>query len=408
MTSVLLANNYHYRRGGAEVVYLQQAELLRERGWQVANFAMQHPDNDPSEWSPWFANEIELGKPYPLGRKLVNAGKIIYSSEAAGKIGDVIARSGASLLHAHNIYHHLSPSILRAASRRSLPVVLTLHDMKLLCPSYQMLSEGRICEACKGGHLYEAVRRRCLKGSLALSSLVAVESSIHRIFGLYRNSVDTFVSPSRFLIDKCVEWGWPRDAFAFVPNFVDASKFAPSLEENGRFLYVGRLSREKGIATLVAAAADAGVAVDVVGSGPDEDRLKALAAESGGNVVFHGFRKGDALWSLIRACRALVLPSEWYENAPISLLEAFAMAKPVIGAAIGGIPEMVTDGVNGMLYPSGDRGELAECLRRMAALSHDDILAMGRRSRAVVETRYSPDAHYEALTSVYRRLGVAL
>ncbi|HMN81231.1 MAG TPA: glycosyltransferase [Burkholderiaceae bacterium] len=408
MTAILLVNNYHYRRGGAEVVYLQQSEMLAARGWSVANFAMEHPKNDPSPWSDYFAREIELGGNYGPVRNAINATKIIYSREAYRKIGGVIAASGAQLVHAHNIYHHLSPSVLKAAHDRGIPAVLTLHDLKLLCPSYQMLSDGKVCEACKPNKIHQVVVRRCLKGSFALSALVAVESGVHRAFGLYRDNVARFVSPSRFLIDKFVEWGWERERFAYVPNCVDPAQFVPSSTVGQRFLYVGRLSAEKGIHTLIRAAGLAGVGVDIVGTGPAEAELKALAASSGADARFLGFQKGDPLWNLFDGCRAVVLPSEWYENAPISLLEAFAKAKPVIAAEIGGIPEMIEPGGNGELFASGDCEQLAQRLAAMAARSDAEVAQMGRRAREIVEAGFSPEAHYRLLSALYRELGVSL
>lgn len=406
MSTVLLVNNYHYRRGGAEVVYLQQSDLLQANGWKVAHFAMAHPKNLPSPWSGDFARTIEFGSELSTAAKLVNAGKIIYSREAYEKVGRIVERSGARLLHAHNIYHHLSPSVLKLAGDRGIPAVMTLHDFKLLCPSYTMMYGGKVCEDCKDGHISRAATRRCLKGSLALSSLIFVESSVHRALGLYRKNIARFISPSRFLIDKFVEWGWPRDRFAHIPNFIDASAFKPAGKVGQRFVYVGRLSHEKGIQSLIRATARARVALDVVGTGPDDATLRELAKEVDADVRFLGFQQGDALWRVIGDARAVVLPSEWYENAPISLLEAFALGKPVIGARIGGIPEMIEEDRNGKLFASGNVEALAERLSELARASDATLLSMGMRSREMVESRFSAASHLRALTSLYKDLGV--
>ena len=306
MPRILLVNNYHYRRGGADVVYLEQGRALREMGWKVAEFAMHHPNNERSEFDAYFSEEIEYGRNYSALKKLRHAAKIIYSFEAARKIKDLIHRERPDVVHAHNIYHHLSPSVLHAAKQCGVPVLLTTHDLKLLCPAIYMLSNDKICEECRVRGRFSVVRKQCLKGSLALSSLAYMESSIHSMLGLYRNSVDRFISPSRFLIDKFNQWGWTDNAFSHIANFVDVESIAPSFEPGKHFLYVGRLSKEKGLVTLLDAAAKSRVDVWLVGVGPMEQSLRRQAAASGASVRFCGFQKGAALWDLVRSSRAVV------------------------------------------------------------------------------------------------------
>lgn len=408
MPKILLINSYHYRRGGADVVYLEQGRLLREMGWRVAEFAMRHPKNESSEFAEHFSEEIEYGHDYSAFTKLRHAAKVIYSFEAARKIRDLIHRERPDVVHAHNLYHHLSPSVVRAARQCGIPVLLTTHDLKLLCPAISMLSNGEICEECKISGRFSVVRKRCLKGSLALSSLVFAESSLHALSGIYRNSIDRLISPSRFFIDKFSEWGWTDPPFSHIPNFADVESLTPSFEPGRHFLYFGRLSKEKGLVTLLDAAAKSGVEVWLVGTGPMEADLRRQAEVSGARVRFCGFQKGAALWNLIRSSRAVVLPSEWYENAPLSILEAYACGKPALGARIGGIPELIRAGETGDMFESGDSDDLARVLRHFEQAPDQEVAAQGRQARAWVERDFTVRKHVERLIEAYRLAGARI
>jgi glycosyltransferase involved in cell wall biosynthesis len=405
--SLLSINNYYYRRGGAEVVFLEQNRLFEEIGWTVVPFSMRHAKNLSSPWQENFVDEIEFGEQYSRTRKVVNASKVIYSAEARHKIGDLALRVKPSVAHAHNVYHHISPAIFSKLKALKVPTVLTLHDLKLVCPAYSMLTHDGICERCKGGAIWNVVRHRCMKGSLALSLLVLLETSVHRMLGSYSRYVDRFVVPSRFYLEKFVEWGWPRERFAYIPNFADVGRLRPVGSPGKTFLYFGRLSKEKGIATFIRALALAGAKGCIVGAGPDEARLRQLGARSGATVEFLGFRSGESLLDAIRAARAVVLPSESYENAPMSVLEAYALERPVIGASIGGIPELIREGETGAAYPSGDAEALANRLREFSSKQDDEIVGMGKAGRRWVEAEFTADCYRARLLELYGSIGVA-
>jgi glycosyltransferase involved in cell wall biosynthesis len=245
-----------------------------------------------------------------------------------------------------------------------------------------------------------------VKDSLALSTLVFVETAVNNLLHSYSKNVSRFVVPSRFLIDKMVEWGWPRERFAWVPNFVEASEFEVSTEAGHEFVYVGRLSADKGVATLIKAAATARVGLAVVGAGPDEERLRALVASLGANVRFLGYLSGEALRKVIGQARAVVLPSQIYENAPMSVLEAYAAGRPVIGARIGGIPELIRERETGATFTSGDAQDLAGVLSEFAGYPDARLAQMGRAGREWVESDFSAHRHRELLLEEYRKLGL--
>jgi glycosyltransferase involved in cell wall biosynthesis len=235
---------------------------------------------------------------------------------------------------------------------------------------------------------------------------VAVESALHNRLASWRKHVNKVVSPSRFFLEKFVEWGWRRDQFSYIPKDVDASRFEPNFEPGTYFLYFGRMAPEKGVGTLLRAAAAAGVRLKLAGTGPDSGSLRSLALELGGEAEFVGFQSGATLHDLIRGARAVVLPSEWYENAPMSVLESFALGKPVVGASIGGIPEMIDEGDNGLLFRSGDAADLAKALVSLEGAPREQLVAMGKRARASVIERFNRQIYAQAMNQLYAELGV--
>ncbi|MFZ5595212.1 MAG: glycosyltransferase [Pseudomonadota bacterium] len=406
MPKLLSVNTYHYRRGGSDAVFFEHEALFRGLGWETAVMTMKHPMNEPSRWSEFFVEEIELGHAYSPWQKLGMAGKVIYSIEARRKLDSLLKVFRPDVAHLHCIYHHISPSILPLLRARGIPTVMTAHDLKLCCPAYKMLNRSGVCEKCKNGNLLNVVTNRCLRDSLAVSALVMVESTIHRMLGLYRRNLDRVVVPSLFYREKHIEWGWPADRLVYIPNYVHAEKFVPRFEPGDYFFYFGRLAPEKGLATLIRAAALSGVTLRIAGTGPEESALKVLAEKEGGNIEFLGFVSGEPLWSLVRGARAVVLPSEWYENAPMSILEAYACGKPVVGARIGGIPEQIREDHTGWLFDVGAVDQLAERLTLVLNLADDVLADMGRDARCLVEEEFNESQYLSKMLDLYRSINV--
>ena len=409
MSGTLLSiNNYYYARGGAEVLFMQHNGMLAAAGWSVVPFCMRNDNNQPTPWSYEFVEEIELDDWHDgPATKLRKGVKAVYSLEARAKVKDLLDRVAPDVCHAHNVYHHLSPSILAVIHGRGVPLVMTLHDLKLACPAYSMLARDGVCERCRGGRLFNVLTQRCMKGSALLSLLVMFESYLHRFLGSYVDNVDRFLVPSRFYLEKFVEWGFDRAQFRYLPNFVDSQRYEPAFEPGRRFAYVGRLSREKGVATLIEAAALAGVPLDIVGTGRAEHGLRALAEQRSADVRFHGYQSGQALHAAIAGARAVVVPSEWYENAPLTVLEAYALGKPVIASAIGGLPELVEEGETGWTFEPGSAEALAERLALVAALDDTGVERVGKSARRRVVRDFGPERYLDGIRDVYCELGVA-
>jgi glycosyltransferase involved in cell wall biosynthesis len=408
MANLLSINNYFYRRGGAEVVFLEQNKIFERLGWTVTPFSMKHEKNETIEWQNYFANKIEYDANNSWHTNFINGLKIIYSWEAKNKLQSLIEATRPDIAHLHNIYHHLSPSILPVLKKNDVPTVMTLHDLKLLCPAYLMLSPNGVCEKCKGGRIYNVAINKCMKDSYALSSLVFVEALVHRMSSIYNKNIDTFIVPSKFFINKFAEWGWAPDRLTHIPNFVDVDLLRPNYQPGKYFVYLGRLSREKGIKTLIHAAHEANVDLKVIGNGPLEEELKILAASLDANVEFLGYQAGEALHKVISNARAVVLPSECYENAPICIMESYALGRPVIGAKIGGIPELIREGETGVTFEPGNIESLKNALIKFKNMTDDAVIEMGKTARQWVENEYTVEKYSERLQNLYSKLGVNL
>ncbi|BBO99517.1 glycosyl transferase [Sulfuriferula nivalis] len=379
---------------------------MGELGWENAFFSMNHPKNIETKWSKYFIDEIEFGHSYSVIDKLKMASKVIYSFEAQKKLNTLLNDYPADVAHLHCIYHHLSPSILPTLAKAGVPIVMTAHDLKIACPAYKMLNDNGICEQCKGGNLLNVATNRCIRGSLAPSAIVAMESLLHQKLNTYKKYLSKIVVPSRFFMEKFIEWGWPRDKFVYIPNYIDASRFTPTYEPGNYFLFFGRLAQEKGVATLLRAAKQAGIKLKIAGTGPEEEAMHALQAELQGDVEFLGYQSGAALHALIAGARAIVLPSEWYENAPMSILESYGFGKPVIGANIGGIPEMIEDGLTGWQFESRNVEDLAAVLSRVNAMPDAEVAKHGRAGRALVEERFNRAGYVNSTLKMYADLGL--
>ncbi len=401
--AILNVNKFHYVRGGSERYYFDLQELLRERGHDVISFSMTHPANRPSAQAAYFVPHVAWDGGGSVGSAVAAAAGVISSRTARRRIDALLSAERVDVAHLHNVAHQLSPSIFGPLRRRKIPVVQTLHDYKLICPNYRLFTEGAPCERCRGGRYWNAWRHRC-QGGAAASLLIAVESSIHRGAGSYQRGVDLFLAPSRFLFEKAVAFGIPEERLRHLPYPIPLPTDAVESERGGYFLYAGRLTAEKGLRTLLAAAERApGVRIEIAGDGELRDEVAALAARCPG-VTLRGHLAPDEVLRLQRGAIAVVVPSEWYENLPFAILEAFAAGTPAIASRIGGIPELVVDGETGWLFPPGDAAALAERLTRAAA-DRPTLVEMGRRARAFVRKRHDPAAHYDALLGVYDEAG---
>jgi glycosyltransferase involved in cell wall biosynthesis len=400
---IIVLNNYFYLRGGSERVFHEEMGILEKNGHKVAAFCRAHPSDPEYSLSKFFPKDIQTQKLSFSLKGLKTVFNLFYSNEAKEGLSGVLDSWPADIAHAHNIYGRLTISILDELAKRNIPVVLTLHDYKLICPSYKLENRGAICEECRGFKFHNAIKNRCHKRSLLASGIYSAESYFNHFRKSYTSKLAKLISPSKFLRNKFIEFGWEADHIEVVPNFLDAKLFVPQFTKGTYFLYLGRLSGEKGVPTLLEAFSGLpeGARLVVAGTGPLESELRRIYDNSP-SISFAGHISGDKLKQTIQESLAVVVPSEWYENAPMSVLEAMAYGKPVIGASIGGIPEMVKEGETGFLFDAGNTQELQKTLSYVASRSDREIENIGRAARAFVEKNHSAELHYEKLMAVYK------
>lgn len=404
INKVLLANKFFYLKGGDAKVFFDTADLLKQNGHTPVFFSMEHPENFPSEFSPYFVSHIDFNGASKASQ-LKAFGRIIYSVEAKQRVNRLVGQERPDIAHLHNICHQISPSILDSLSKHSIPSVMTLHDYKLTCPAYTLLSGDGVCEECRDGKYYKVAQHKCTKQSFLKSTLSALEMYIHHQLLHIYSKVDVFISPSAFLKNKIQEMGF-RGEVVHLPNFIDSARFTPAFDNDGHtFIYLGRLSAEKGLLTLLKAVSElkGKFSLKIIGDGPLREDLVAYTKDKKlSNIEFLGYMQPDAIKKEIAKAVFTVVPSEWYENNPMSVIESFALGKPVLGARIGGIPELVRDGETGQTFEAGNADDLREKILRLLSQPHE-IDNMGRRARAFVEEELNPDKHYDGLIAIYER-----
>ncbi|MES9843914.1 MAG: glycosyltransferase family 4 protein [Candidatus Sedimenticola sp. 6PFRAG5] len=398
---ILSVNKFFWRKGGSETVFFDEMSLLTDRGHTVVPFSMKNHQNNESEFSGYFVEEVDYEKG-GLVNKLSNASKVIYSLDARNKMNALLKESQFDVAHFHIFQHQISPSVFGPLKRHDIPLVLTLHDLKPICPNYRMYVNGEICEECRGRKFYKCTLKRCNKGSLLNSAVNSIEMYLHYALGYYQG-VDQYITVSNFYRNKMIEFGFPEDRVTCIPNMIDLNGYELAEDDDGFALYFGRLSGEKDLDTLLEAARRIPQQRFVIaGTGPDEARYrKFIERHTMENVEFVGYQTGESLRQLIRRSAFTLLPSKWYENCPMSVLESLGYARPVIGARIGGIPELIEDGVDGFHFSPGDAEDLAEKIRLMASLTASQRREMGMAGRERVQKHHAPDRHYDALISVY-------
>jgi glycosyltransferase involved in cell wall biosynthesis len=399
---ILHVNKFLYRRGGAEAYMEDLADLQVAAGHTVSFFGMAHPLNTHLEYAAHYPRDIEFEPPpAQLGERVRGVARMLYSTSASRGMDAVLTEFRPDVVHLHNIYHQLSPSILRPVRRRNIPAVMTLHDYKLACPTYQFLDHGNLCQACLGGHFQHAILRRCKDGSLASSAVMAGELFVHTMTRAY-SPVRVFICPSRFLEGRMRAAGvFPR-RMHHVPHFIDTTDIPVRVSPGSGILLAGRLSPEKGVDVAIRAVGEIdGAMLDIAGTGPDEAALRRLAESTApGRVRFHGLVDKAEVQRLMLAAAVVVVPSRWYENQPMVVLEALARGVPVVGSDLGGMPELIEPGATGDLVPANDTHALAEKLRPYVTDPAHGF-AMRDRARATIVGEFSPQRHLERIDVTY-------
>ena len=387
---ILLANKFYYRRGGDCVCTINLEELLKSHGHEVAIFAMQHPDTLPTPWSWYFPSEVKF-KPGP---GMIEAFLRPFGTrEVKNKFNALLDDFQPDVVHLNNIHSQLSPLIAELAHQRGIKVVWTLHDYKLLCPRYDCLRDGKkACEECFTNK-HKVLEYKCMKGS-AVASLLAYKEAMKWNRERIEKCTDIYLCPSRFMANKMTEGGFSPDKIHKLCNFIDVEKCRKdSYSKEDYYCFIGRLSHEKGIKTLIESANSLPYKLVIIGGGPLEEEAKAQA---GNKVEFVGFKQWEQIKEIVGKARFSVIPSECYENNPLSVIEAQCLGTPVLGARIGGIPELIEEGVSGMTFESRNVKDLKEKIESMFATSFDYRVIAESSQR-----RYNAENYYNQICLLY-------
>jgi len=404
---ILYCNKYNFPFSGTEVYMFEIMDLMRAQGHDVALFSMADARGQVTPYDEFFVPNIDFKK---AGQGLFARAKLaahaVYSTDARRRLRNVIAAFRPDVAHVRNIYHHLSPSILWELKAQGVPVLYHLNDFKLLCPTYNMVAKGRVCERCRGGKFRHVMTEGCYIGPSGSALLLMVEAYVHRWLGTYQKCVDQFLAPSRFAKAKLVQNGFDGQKITVLPHFQKLPLQAPpSSAPRAPILYFGRLSPEKGVGDLLQAMKNLPlVHLQIAGDGPQRSELENQARDLQlKNVEFTGHVGGEVLQQMIARSRFTVLPSRAYETLGKTILESYAWARPVVASDLGSRRELIEQGETGLLFPSGNVEQLEKAISFL--VERPELTAqMGITGRRFVEAQHAPEAHYRSLMRLYTQM----
>lgn len=404
---VLLIDVYYFNKGGAETVCFNTGRLLEEHGHKVVYFTLKWKDNRPSPYSKYFPESKETRR--GSLKQVKNMINYFYHFEAAKKIEQLIIGEKPDVAHIHLMWGQITPSIFPALRKYNIPILFTVHDYRIVCPAYTFRDgNGKICEACQGRYFYKCFTHTCCKGSKLMSAVMAAEQ-------YFRNA---FFNPAKYI-----------NGFIYVSNFARniQEKYTPSLKSKPNitlynfstsivsepktmptdkyFLFFGRLSYEKGVMTLLKTFKELPqYNLKVVGTGSKEEELKAFTRDNGmKNATFLGYKTGKELTDLVSNAYFIIVPSEWYENNPMTIIESYSVGTPVIGARIGGIPEIVVDGQTGFQFESGSVESLRATIEKSAKIAPDTYSDFSKATLRFANENLSKDSYWTKLIAFYNR-----
>jgi len=385
MKKILIVNKFYYNRGGDCIYSINLEKILKEAGYDVAFFSMSHPKNFESKWSKYWVSEFSAKKfMRPFGDK-----------ETKTKFTKLLDDFKPDIVHLNNIHTQISPIIAELAHNRGIKVAWTLHDHKLICPSYLCLNiKGEICEKCFGGKKNYCTANRCIKNKL-LHSFVAQKEAEKWNRERLEKCTDVFICPSNFLKQRMIQGEFSENKLKVLHNFVDISEPCKSNSSN-YYLYVGRLSREKGVSTLCSVASKLPYKLKIIGSGQIEKELREKYKDYE-QIKFLGRKSHNEVLEIMANAKFMICPSECYENNPLAVMESLSLNVPVLGANIGGIPELIEQGVNGELFDSGSEKNLENKIEYMMNNEY-------KFDKSQIVKKFGKEKHLENLVKIYENV----
>ena len=404
---ILQINVFNYRKGGSEVVYFSTMELLRMHGEEVVNFALRWPENYPSEYESYFPESKETRS--ELLKPVKNIINYFNNREAARKLEQLIEKERPDLAHMHLIWGQITGSILPVLKRHNVPIIFSIHDYRIVCPAYTFRNgKGEICEQCRGRNFYHCVINKCTKDSYLLSVMMAIEQCYRNRFFNPAEYIDGLIYVSQFakqMHEKYMpELKEKRNIVLY--NLADKILDAPAQKTDRYFLFFGRLSYEKGVKTLISAFKDMPNSnLKIAGTGPLEDELKDYTKSNNvTNVEFLGYKSGKELTDLVENAYFIIVPSEWYENNPMTIIGGYAAGVPVIGTNIGGIPEIIEEGVTGYLFTPANSVDLTRVVKAADSLPAEQYSNYQQNALSFARKHFDREKYYPQLIGFYNQL----
>jgi glycosyltransferase involved in cell wall biosynthesis len=404
---ILICNKFYFNFGGTDVYLAQLEEMLTGKGHQVGIFSTNHPSNRPSNYQQFFVPYVDFKDPsLGLFSKIKLSKRLIYNGKARKPLGRLIKQFRPDVAHVRNIYHHISPSAFWELKSQGIPVVYHINDFKSICPNYNLVSHGRVCERCKVGKYWHAFTEQCHSTSLGSNLTLCAEAYIHKWLRTYEKCVDRFIAPSEFSRNKLIEYGFDENKIDVLAHFQALLPEADAASLYDYILCFGRLSSEKGVEDLLMAMKKLPrINLVVAGDGPERQKLESWSAAQGlNNVRFTGRLDGRDLQEMIRGARFTVMPSLVYETLGKVILESYALGRPVVASNLGTRPEFVKHGSTGLLYEPYNIDDLTE---KISSLYSQPELCrqMGQKGRELLAEKHSPEEYYEKLMGIYERVG---
>ena len=395
---ILLVNKFHYLRGGSEKYYFELAKLLKDHGHTVAFFSMKNENNIKTGDREYFVDEIDMN----TGSKF-EALNVIYSKKNKALMEKALEEFKPDIVHINNFQRQLSASIIDAVKEKNIPLIMTAHDLNSICPASIMLYNGEVCEDCITKGYTSCIKKKCIKNSMLKSVLGYIEKKyydLHKIFC----KVDCIISPSEFNKNQLLKGKLKCNDITVIHNFVNETKKTDYTLGDCAF-YFGRLSKEKGILNLIEAINNIpGARLIIAGDGPERENIQAYIKEHKLEnwITLLGYLNQNDIRENIRKCRFVTVPSIWYENCPYSILETMEIGKPIIGSKIGGIPELIQDGINGFTYEHNDVTKLTNILMKLFG-NDETVKQFSKNSKQIFIQNYSAEAYYNKLMTVYNK-----
>jgi len=421
---VLIINWSWYPTGGDWTYIYNLIKLYQQNNVEVLHFSTKNIKNVESNYESYFVKSVdykEANGKSDLKTLIGVARNSIVNEHAIRNLTRLLDDNpGIDVAHLHNINHHITPAIIPVLKKRNIRVIWSLHDYKILCPDSSFVSNGKICENCFNKKFYHCTLQKCKKGSLGGSMLATLEAYYYNKKKVY-DQVDAFLCPSSFLKNKFIKFGYDSQKLHVSNLCYDIQQLDAELtkikaqvaggDQPGKerfILFIGRIEKIKGIFTLCEALKGTGIKLKIVGGGSDDVHLNEyLKSTTDLNIEYLGFKDKASVYELTVRCDFVVCPSEWFENFPFSIIETFLMKKPVVGAMMGGIPELVIDGVTGSLFQSGNSQELKKKIIELWE-DRDKAVKMGINAREHVERLVSFEQHWQKLSQILRSVKVSV